>query len=59
MSEENDGYYEILEKNINRTPSDIKCSKFFMGPPPKSESGTELTLKAFAYLKEILKERQG
>ena len=30
-----------------------------MGPPPKSESGTELTLKAFAFLKESLKERQG
>ena len=60
-----DGYYEILEKNINRTQLDIKYSKFFMESPlrimrnHKSQSGTELTLKAFACLKQTLKERQG
>ena len=29
----NDGYYQILEKKMNRTQFDIKCSKFFMDPP--------------------------
>ena len=61
-----DGYYEILEKNINRTQFDMNAASSLWiyllekwKINHKSENGTKLTLKAFTYQKETLKERQG
>ena len=61
-----DGYYEIIEKNINRTQFDMNAASSLWihllekwNINLKSENGTELTLKAFAYQKETLKERWG
>ena len=56
---------KFLRKNINRTQFDMNAAsslwiyllekwKIYH----KSENGTELNLKAFAYQKETLKERQ-
>ena len=60
-----DGYYEILEKNINRTQFNMYAARSLWihllekWNNLKSENGTKLTLKAFTYQKETLKERQG
>ena len=65
MSKGHDGYYEILEKNINRTRFDIECSKFVVHLPlrimktkPQIRKWDLIKLKTICLPKETLTVRQ-
>ena len=49
MSKGNDGHYEILEKNVNRTLFDIKYSQICCGSLRIMKNKPSLTLKPLVY----------